>query len=122
MPVIYPNKIKVESKWHQFTTKAKEKAMAAARWIHDNPDTVALVTTIGGALIGGGIKITKSAIRSHNLKKEQFNKERYIYDHSLGMYLRTRRPLRNNDYVIINARRANGERLSDILVSMRLLE
>lgn len=68
------------------------------------------------------MKISKSLVRTHNLKKEQYNKERYIYDRSLGMYLHTKRPLRNKDYVTINRRRKNGEKLSDILESMKILD
>ena len=122
MPVIYLNQMKVESKWHNFKVKASVKARNAIQWVKENQETVGILTTVGAALLGGGVKITKSLVRTHNLKKEQYNKERYIYDRSLGMYLHTRRPLRNKDYITINARRKNGEKLSDILSDMRILD
>jgi hypothetical protein len=120
--IIDLNKVKVESKWHAFKENAKRKAQQGIQWIRENPESAGLLATACTALIGGGLKISKSLVRTHNLKKEQYNKERYIYDRSLGMYLHTKRPLRNKDYVTINRRRQNGEKLSDILESMKILE
>ena len=122
MPFINLKDFKVESKWHAFTRKAKDKIIDGVRWVKDNPETAGILATVGTAVIGGGIKLTKNLVRTHNLHKEQFNKERYIYDRSLGMYLRTKRPLRNKDYITINNRRKNGEKLSQILEDMRILE
>lgn len=122
MPVIDLNKIKVQTKWQAFKDRMWIKAQMAANWIRNNPETVGIAMTVGTAVIGGAVKIGKGAIRHRNLRKEQFNKERYIYDRSLGMYLRTKRPLRNKDYLTINARRKNGEKLSDILADMHVLE
>lgn len=122
MPVIDLKDFKVESKWHAFTRKTKEKIFAGVQWVKDNPETAGICATVGTAVIGGGVKIAKNLVRTHNLHKEQFNKERYIYDRSLGMYLRTKRPLRNKDYIAINNRRKNGEKLSQILQDMKILE
>jgi len=115
-------KMKVESKWHAFKTNAARRAKQAAQWVRDNPESAGVLAVIGTGLIKGGAKISKNLVRTHNLRKEQYNKERYIYDRSLGMYLHTKRPLRNKDYMAINRRRRNGEKLSDILESMHILE
>ena len=122
MPILDLNKMKVESKWHELKTKAKNRVNDAVNWVHNNPELVGVALTAGTAVVGGAVKIGKSLVRTHNLHKEQYNKERYIYDRSLGMYLHTKRPLRNQDFVTINQRRKNGERLSDILASMRILD
>ncbi len=122
MPILDLNSIKVQSKWNAFWSKAKDKAIDAAYWIKNNPETVGIITTLGAAIIGGTVKIGKGMMRTHNLRKEQYIKERNIYDRSLGMYLHTRRPLRNKDFVTINARRNKGERLSDILIDMNILD
>lgn len=122
MPVLDLKTMKVESKWRSFVTKAKHKMQQGMQWVRDNPESAGILATVGTAALGSGVKIAKSLVRTHNLRREQFNKERYIYDRSLGMYLRTKRPLRNKDYISINRRRKNGEKLSDILESMRILE
>lgn len=118
MPILDLTKMKVESKWHQFKERAKEKAVQAMQWVKENPELAA----IGAAGIGAAAKGAKKLLRTYNIHREQCNKERWIYDRSLGMYLKTKRPLRNKDYITINRRRKNGERLSDILQSMRILE
>lgn len=118
MPILDLKTMKVESKWHSFKTWAKKKTVDTLQWVKDNPELAALAA----AGLGGAAKGLKSLIRTHNLKQDQYNKERYIYDRSLGMYLHTKRPLRNQDYISINQRRARGEKLSDILESMRLLK
>lgn len=101
--------------------KLCDAAIRGIEFVKENPETCGILATVGTTLIGGGVKLTKGIIRTHRIHKEQYLKERYIYDRSLGMYLKTRRPLRNNDYIIINRRRRNGERLSDILAGMGLL-
>ena len=122
MPILDLNNMKVESKWHAFTSKAREKAADIYWWVKNNPETAGVLATVGTAVIGGAVKVGKSLVRTYNLRQEKYNKDRYIYDRSLGMYLHTRRPLRNQDFVIINSRRKNGERLADILTSMRILD
>lgn len=122
MPILDLNKMKVESKWHQFTSKVKKTATDAAMWMANNPQLTGIGITVATAAIGGAFKLGKGLVRTHNLRKETYNKERYIYDRSLGMYLHTKRPLRNKDYVMINQRRKNGEKLREILSSMNILD
>jgi hypothetical protein len=122
MPILNPNTMKVESKWSEFKRKAVEKAKHAAQWVRENPELVGIATTVGAAAIGGAVKICKTIGRTNNLRKERYNKEWYIYDRSLGMYLHTRRPLRTKDFQTINARRQRGEKLADILANMNILD
>lgn len=118
MPILDLSKMKVESRWHELKRKATEKAKHALQWAKENPELAALA----GAGIGAAAKGLKSLVRTYNVRKDQYNKERYIYDRSLGMYLHTKRKLTNKDYATINARRAKGEKLADILASMRILD
>lgn len=122
MPILDLNNMKVESKWHAFASKVREKAVDAYWWVKNNPETAGILATVGTAAIGGAVKIGKSLVRTYNLRQEKYNKDRYIYDRSLGMYLHTKRPLKNQDFVTINTRRKNGEKLADILTSMRILD
>lgn len=122
MPVLDLNKMKIESKWHNLRNKAKNRMNDVLNWVRNNPELATTALTVGSVFIGGAIKVGKGLVKTHNLHKEQYNKERYIYDRSLGMYLHTKRPLRTQDFATINARRNKGEKLSDILVSMKILD
>lgn len=102
--------------------KAKYKIQKTYWWMKDNPAEAALIGTIVTAVIGGTVKISKGLIRTHNLKQEAYNKERYVYDHSLGTYLKTTRKLTNNDIVEINRRMGEGKKKSEVLAEMGLLE
>ena len=122
MPILELDKMRIQTKWQELKSKAKKGATNVANWAKNNPELVGVALTAGTAVVGGAVKVCKGLVRTHNLHREQYNKERYIYDRSLGMYLHTKRPLRTQDFATINARRAKGERLSDILVSMRILD
>ena len=56
------------------------------------------------------------------LTKEQTLKDLYCYDRSLGHYWKLRRELTNEEWLEIDKRKKNGERLSDILDAMRVLD
>ena len=122
MPILDLNQMKVETKWQRLKRKVKERKDAAFNYIRDHPEAVGMAATGAAAVIGGATKICKSLVRTHNLQKERYNKERYIYDRSLCMYLHTKRKLTNKDYAVINLRRKKGEKLSDILMNMKILD
>ena len=49
-------------------------------------------------------------------------KDLYCYDRSLGHYWRLRRELSNKEWLEIDQRKKNGERLADILDEMKVLK
>ena len=57
-----------------------------------------------------------------NLRKEEKLKDLYCYDRSLGHYWALRRELTNKEWVEINKRKQNGERLADILSELKVLK
>ena len=57
-----------------------------------------------------------------NLRKQEELKDLYCYDRSLGHYWRLRRELSNKEWLEIDQRKKNGERLSDILAEMTVLK
>lgn len=122
MPILNLNEMKVESKLHEFVGKAKQKARDAWEWTKNNPEMAAGLLTSAAGLVAGLHKLGKGLLRTNNIRMERYNKERYIYDHSLGMYLHTKRKLNNRDYVFINQERKKGRRLSDILQKMNILD
>lgn len=114
---------KKESKRREFKEKMKETASRAYNKTKDfciNHKEV--VVPIAITLATGAVKLSKMALKHRNLKQEEHNKEEYCYDRSLGHYWKLRRPLTNKEWLEIDSRKKNGERLSDILSSMRVLD
>lgn len=75
------------------------------------------------------VAITKSitsaigkTVSANATKKEIQFKERTIYDRSLGRYVELKRPLTPTEALVIEERRARGEKLHEILNDMRLLK
>lgn len=60
----------------------------------------------------------KAAVKSSELKAKDLR----MYDPSLRLHLHLRRPIRTNEAILINERRAAGEKLIDILRDMKLLD
>lgn len=87
--------------------------------IYDNKE---LIMFVGPTLVGGitfGIKNLNKHIK---LRKEKDLKDLYCYDRSLGHYWRLRRELTNSEWVEIDKRKCNGERLADILDELKVLK
>ena len=111
-----------ESKKREFKEKVKEKASNAyqktkAFCINNREIVIPIAITLSTGLV----KISKMAVKSKNLKKEEQLKEEYCYDRSLGHYWKLRRPLTNDEWLEIDQRKRDGERLSDILAELKVL-
>lgn len=108
-----------ETLWEKAKRKAKRTGKvvweATKEFCADNKEVVA-TTAIG--LATWAIKDIK---KSHDSKKEQEFRELYIYDRSMGVYHKLRKPLTNSQKVEINSRHAAGEPMYVILNNMRLL-
>lgn len=114
---------KKESKRREFKEKIKDnasRAYYAARDFCINHKEV--VVPVAVTLATGAVKLSKMALKHRNLKQEEHNKEEYCYDRSLGHYWALRRPLSNKEWLEIDSRKRNGERLSDILSEMKVLK
>ena len=108
--------------------KARKKA-ARREWFTEKKQQVKdfmtehkdVVIVLAPVIIGGVVKLAKIAMKTYNLGKEEELKNRYCYDRSLGHYWKLRRELTNDEWVEIERRRKNGERLGDILDEMKVL-
>lgn len=104
----------------------KERHKKLLKWIQANPELAALAfSTASGIIVfsvKSGISITKGIIKSRNLKKEEGLKNLYCYDRSLGHYWSLRRELSNSEWLAIDERKKNGERLADILNDLKVLK
>lgn len=73
-------------------------------------------------VISGLVTVSKVVVKRGNLNKEQQLKEKYCYDRSLGHYWALKRQLSNKEWLEIDKRKRNGEKLSDILSEMKVLK
>lgn len=80
------------------------------------------IITYGPVVVGGIAAGAKMLSKHAALTKEQNLKDLYCYDRSLGHYWKLRRELTNEEWLEIDKRKKNGERLSDILDDMRVLD
>lgn len=115
-----------ESKKREFKEKVKEKVKEKASNAYQKTKAFCInnreiVIPVAITLSTGLVKISKMAVKSKNLKKEEQLKEEYCYDRSLGHYWKLRRPLTNDEWLEIDQRKRDGERLSDILAELKVL-
>lgn len=111
--------LKKQTKKAQRKIWFREKVSDAMKFLNDNKE---LILICGPGAFAATKAITKSMARRANLKKEQDLKELYCYDRSLGHYWKLRRELTNSEWVEIDKRKKNGERLSDILDELKVLK
>ena len=81
-----------------------------------------MIVFFGPMVIGGTTWLIRTVNRHVTMNKEKDLKELYCYDRSLGHYWRLKRNLTNSEWVSIDKRKQNGERLADILDELRVLK
>lgn len=108
-----------EQRRREFKEKVSTAIQNGKEWIVRNKDMVIFFTPI---VIGGITTVSKVVAKHTNLRKEETLKDLYCYDRSLGHYWKLRRELTNKEWLEIDRRKKNGERLSDILAEMRVLK
>ena len=108
-----------EQKKAEFKGKIESMIQSGKHWFVRNKDTLITVTPV---IIGGVATISKVVGKRVNLHKQESIKNLYCYDRSLGHYWRLRRELSNKEWLDIDRRKRNGERLADILADMRVLK
>ena len=108
--------------WYGVRWNAKRKFDNTVKWCEENKELALAMVPVGLVLIKGIGNTVHSIDRKIDLKHEQELQDLYVYDHSLGMYLKLRRPLKPSEKIEIDRRRANGESKIQILSSMGLLD
>lgn len=98
----------------------KNKVMIFVRNNHE------LIMLVAPSLIGTTVLVLKKGIRTSAVAIQEANKrktkELFVYDRSLGHYWELKKKLTNRDWVEINRRKSQGEKLGDILSSMKVLK
>lgn len=108
-----------ETKFQRFKREAKAKCQEFGDWFNRNKEAVLILTPV---VIGGVTTVCKVVGKRISLHKEEAVKNLYCYDRSLGHYWRLRRELSNKEWLEIDQRKKNGERLSDILAELKVLK
>ena len=108
-----------EARRRERKEKFNNKINDVKNWVYDNKE---LIMVFGPILIGGVIAGVKAVNKHVKLNKEKDLKDMYCYDRSLGHYWKLRRELTNSEWVEIDKRKNNGERLADILDELKVLK
>lgn len=111
--------IRKEQRKREIKQKVTYKLQSAKNWVVRNKDWVVTVTPV---VFTGLVTISKVMIKRINLRKQEQLKDLYCYDRSLGHYWRLKRELSNKEWLEIDKRKKNGERLSDILSELKVLK
>ena len=111
--------IEFERKKEALKQKVANGVCKTQEWFIRNKDVIVFVTPI---VVGGVVKVVKIVGKNVNLRKEEAIKNLYCYDRSLGHYWRLRRELSNKEWLEIDRRRRNGERLANILSDLKVLK
>ena len=110
---------KRESKKRAIKDKICNWIQNEKEWFFRNKDAVITLTPV---VIAGVTTVVKVVGKRVNLGKQEDIKNLYCYDRSLGHYWRLRRELSNKEWLEIDRRKKDGERLADILSDMRVLK
>ena len=113
------DRINMKQKTWAVKTKLKYKYYQAKNWAIQNPEKAAVIATTA---ISAGAYLGKAAIKNVNLRKQEAVKVLYCYDRSLGHYWRLKRELSNREWLEIDRRKREGEKLAEILDSMKVLK
>ena len=108
-----------EMKWKEFKENFSSKVRNVKWWIIRNKETIIYLTPI---IAGATVTIVKVIGRYANNRKAESIKNLYCYDRSLGHYWALRRELSNKEWLEIDSRKKNGERLADILSELKVLK
>lgn len=108
-----------EARRRAFKEKVSLKIQQGKDWFVRNKEAVVTLTPV---IIGGVTTVMKVVSKHVGQHKDEQLKDLYCYDRSLGHYWKLRRELTNDEWLEIDKRKKNGERLSDILDELKVLK
>lgn len=119
MEVIEIKDFKRESRKREIKDKLNTKLQNGKEWFIRNKEIIIVLAPV---VVGCSTTVFKVVGKRINLRKQENLKDLYCYDRSLGHYWRLRRELTNKEWLEIDQRKKDGERLSDILSEMKVLK
>lgn len=108
-----------KEKFEDFKWNCRRKVNQGWEWLKQNPEVAIIIIPI---VAKGSISIVKTVAKRSNLRKQEAIKNLYCYDRSLGHYWKLRRELTNREWIEVDKRKRAGEKLADILESMKVLK
>ena len=109
----------MKEKFEDFKWSCKTKIRQGYEWCKENPEIAIVVIPL---VAKTGANLVKAVSKNVNLRKQESIKNLYCYDRSLGHYWSLRRELTNQEWLEVDRRKKAGERLADILESMKVLK
>ena len=107
-----------ETKAEKFKRQVKETLRDVKEFVIRNKETIVLAAPVVAGVV---TVVVKTVGKSINLRKEERVKNLYCYDRSIGHYWALRRELSNHEWIEIDKRKMNGERMADILSELKVL-
>lgn len=105
-----------------YKEKFENKFRNFVMWVNDNKELIVICAPIIMITCKFGSKLIGKVGRNINLRKAEKIKNLYCYDASLGHYWELKRKLSNKEWLTIDSRKKNGERLADILSELNVLK
>lgn len=109
----------IKKKAIELKDNIKNKTKVTIEWCKKNPE---IALAIGSGILAGGKFIIKSGIKYHQNRQLYELKNNYIYDRSHGHYWELRREPSSREFMEIDRRKDDGEKLVDILDDLRLIK
>lgn len=110
---------KRESKLREIKVWFADKKDKTVEFIEEHRDTIVVLAPVIFTCVTTGIRMVSRHVA---LAKTKDLKDLYCYDRSAGHYWPLRRKLTTREWIEIDSRRENGERLKDILLDLKVLK
>ena len=109
-------------RWAKFKKDAKDKAACCVVWVENNPELAIVIIPAAAAAIKGATKLGSKFVTKFNQDRMIKDVRTRCYDPSEGHYWFLKRELSNDEWLLVNRRHSNGERIGDILADLRVLK
>ena len=104
-------------------SEVKYLAWCADNWIYDHKNEIVLAAGAGATVITAASGLVRAVNNSSiGVRRQKNAKDLTVYDRSAGHYWTLRRKLSNSEWAEVEQRKRNGERIGDILESMKALK
>lgn len=115
-------KLRWERRKKAIQEAAVKKSRQVSEWMRENKETLAIAIPAGAVVLKGAMRTVKGISRDRAVKNDIRDRQTRFYDHQLGCYWHTRRPLTTDEQLSVKRRKAAGESYGDIFQSMKLLK
>ena len=113
------SKLKVKMKVEEIKRVAVTGVKNTAKWCSENKEITIVVAPM---IISSVTKLLMANTQKNSTMDLKRLKENFIYDRRTGQYFETRRPLTNNERLVIEAKKEFGYPIGQTLKEMGLLK